>query len=651
MTEPRQLDGSAATFESGSRLDFLLVSPGLAGRPYGTEIYNSLLDSANGQGLDKAGSPLPSDTSELASDHYAIFGDFELDQEAFNLAFAASAASVSEADPEGTVMLTVTLAEPAAAPLTLSLSSDDSAAVPVDATLPIAIGDTTASTAVRTSRNFLVDGTRTVSFTVTASGYAQAVTSIEVADSDSGYVFTQAGETILEDFDGFGGTHAPAPWVAASGTWVGPDDGSSVIAGGRAYGPSGEEAMGFVSDGTGLVLETDYTNGSTVPLTILDVAYDAEQWRSSLGGAADRIEVELEAGGQVIPIPSLRFNARTDHPTGPVSGGAPSTLSGRVAGLFVAPGSSFTLRFRFVPDENTAPLPDDVFINEFHYDNDGTDQGEFVEVVVGPGFTGDPSSIELLLYNGNDGRIVGSAHALSPADEGSTSTSGHRFFSKFISGIQNGAPDGMAVVVDGEVMEFLSYEGNFVATEGPASGLTSVDVGESQPGTNPVGERSIGRIGSGTAASDFSWIRFPSGVVHSPGAINAGQAILLPGVPSQGLAIDQVTVGFVQDTDGDGLADDADSDDDNDGLPDDDELAFGTDPLDGGSRFEVLVAAGAGGPELSFPGAEGVLYTIEWCDDLVSWDESAIVEGQGAQIVFPLPTGGNRVFARVRAGE
>jgi hypothetical protein len=29
-------------------------------------------------------------------------------------------------------------------------------------------------------------------------------------------------------------------------------------------------------------------------------------------------------------------------------------------------------------------LPSDVFLNEIHYDNDGVDSGEFIEVVVSP---------------------------------------------------------------------------------------------------------------------------------------------------------------------------------------------------------------------------------------------------------------------------
>ena len=44
-------------------------------------------------------------------------------------------------------------------------------------------------------------------------------------------------------------------------------------------------------------------------------------------------------------------------------------------------------------------------------------------------------------------------------------------------------PDGIALIApDGSVREFLSYEGSFTATNGLASGHTSVDVGVSESG-------------------------------------------------------------------------------------------------------------------------------------------------------------------------
>lgn len=121
-----------------------------------------------------------------------------------------------------------------------------------------------------------------------------------------------------------------------------------------------------------------------------------------------------------------------------------------------------------------------VWINEFHYDTAGTDIGEFVEVVVAPEVTTALSNIVVDLYNGTDGKTYAS-HALSTFTLGST-IDGYRVFYKDIPGIQNGAPDGFSVAVEGVVVQFLSYEGFFAATSGPALGLTSTDIGVFESG-------------------------------------------------------------------------------------------------------------------------------------------------------------------------
>ena len=74
------------------------------------------------------------------------------------------------------------------------------------------------------------------------------------------------------------------------------------------------------------------------------------------------------------------------------------------------------------------------------------------------------------------------------------------------AGMQNGAPDGVALVDDqGAVVEFISYEGSFTAISGPASGLTSTDVGVVESNsTTPVGD-SLQLTGTGAQAADFTW--------------------------------------------------------------------------------------------------------------------------------------------------
>ena len=156
-----------------------------------------------------------------------------------------------------------------------------------------------------------------------------------------------------------------------------------------------------------------------------------------------------------------------------------------------------------------------IFINEIHYDNAGADTGEFVEVA-GPAGT-NLSGWTIALYNGNGGgnnATINLVGTIPDQDDGFGTLS----FSR--SGIQNGSPDGMALVDPGaNVLEFISYEGSFVATDGPAVGLSSTDIGVSEPNTTPIGE-SIFLTGTGAFAADFSWT---GPELQSPNEVNPGQ--------------------------------------------------------------------------------------------------------------------------------
>lgn len=126
-------------------------------------------------------------------------------------------------------------------------------------------------------------------------------------------------------------------------------------------------------------------------------------------------------------------------------------------------------------------------INEFHYDNTSGDVGEFIEVRVDAG--ADISAVSLELYNGSNGTLYASS-ALSAGDM--TSDGVFDYYVLDIqdlgtSGIQNGSPDGIALIADGAVVEFLSYEGDFTASGGTADGVTSTDIGVSEPGSTPIG--------------------------------------------------------------------------------------------------------------------------------------------------------------------
>jgi hypothetical protein len=166
----------------------------------------------------------------------------------------------------------------------------------------------------------------------------------------------------------------------------------------------------------------------------------------------------------------------------------------------------------------------DPWINEIHYDNDGGDTGEGIEIT---GLSGtDLSCYSLFAYNGANNQTYSttSLSGILP-DEGC----GYGAIWFPISGLQNGSPDGIALVntCTNTVIQFLSYEGSFTATNGPASGMTSTDIGVSETGTTPVGE-SLQLTGSGTTYGDFSW-QGPAG--NSTGNLNTGQSISSCGCP------------------------------------------------------------------------------------------------------------------------
>ena len=162
-----------------------------------------------------------------------------------------------------------------------------------------------------------------------------------------------------------------------------------------------------------------------------------------------------------------------------------------------------------------------VFINEIHYDNSGTDGGEFVEIA-GPAGT-NLAEYSIVLYNGSGGAAydTDALSGLIPNQQDGYGTVSLGYPS---NGIQNGSPDGIALVHNGVAIQFLSYEGTFVAVGGAANGMTGVDIGVSEDGSRPLGE-SLRLIGTGTGYSDFTWA---SSAAASPGAVNQGQTFGAP---------------------------------------------------------------------------------------------------------------------------
>ena len=176
-----------------------------------------------------------------------------------------------------------------------------------------------------------------------------------------------------------------------------------------------------------------------------------------------------------------------------------------------------------------APPPPDVFINEIHYDNTGGDVGEAVEVA-GPAGT-DLSAWSLVLYNGNGG---GSYGTVSLSGSIPDQDSGYGTLSFPISGIQNGSPDGLALVYNSSTLvQFLCYEGDFTAADGPAAGSVCQDIGVSEPGDTPTGH-SLQLSGIGTQYGDFTW---NEPAANTFGAVNTGQSF---GTPPANVFINEI---------------------------------------------------------------------------------------------------------------
>ncbi|MBJ6978507.1 endonuclease [Luteimonas sp. MC1895] len=151
----------------------------------------------------------------------------------------------------------------------------------------------------------------------------------------------------------------------------------------------------------------------------------------------------------------------------------------------------------------TFPAHAEVFINEIHYDNAGTDVGEAIEVV---GSAGENlAGYQLVLYNGSNGQSYSTSTL--PAGVAATCGGNVRFATVNypVDGLQNGSPDGVALVdPQGNVVQFLSYEGTMTATNGPAAGMASEDIGVSEPNNTPVGT-SLQLGGTGNVQADFTW--------------------------------------------------------------------------------------------------------------------------------------------------
>lgn len=162
-----------------------------------------------------------------------------------------------------------------------------------------------------------------------------------------------------------------------------------------------------------------------------------------------------------------------------------------------------------------------VWINELHYDDEGADDNEGVEIAGSAGL--DLSGFQILAVSsgsGNDG-VVYDTVQLNGVLTDQQGGLGTIWFP--IPGLQNGPADGVALIdPNSMVVQFLSYEGTLTgnATSGPLNGVTSVEVGVSEENTQAHNGTSLSLQGTGSDAPDFTWA---SMVTASPGSPNPSQ--------------------------------------------------------------------------------------------------------------------------------
>lgn len=171
-----------------------------------------------------------------------------------------------------------------------------------------------------------------------------------------------------------------------------------------------------------------------------------------------------------------------------------------------------------------------LWINELHYDNAGVDTLEGFEVA-GPAGT-DLACYKAYLYNGNGG-VVYDSLPLSGILPNEGCGFGAIWFPLPSGGLQNGAPDGLAIAfmpsVTGcgspgsdQLIDFITYEGALTATSGIASGIAAVNIIASEAANSPVGTsiQVLNGPENGLATNLRVWC---SGKIRTPGVLNAGQ--------------------------------------------------------------------------------------------------------------------------------
>ena len=313
------------------------------------------------------------------------------------------------------------------------------------------------------------------------------------------------------DYAGTGDPNA-ANWNLLK-TLVGPEQGGTDFTGSEVIDISG------ISDLAGFFVAFRYADddGDYSRWRISNITIEADDCTPS-GCAITQLvalsaECQANTANQDEVIVSIQYTGLDDNATienngaGTISGDDPSMVENGTITITLLEGQDWSIRITDLDDgcdlslSGTAPTCDPcdqamANINEFHYDNFGTDEGEFVEIFVADPQPTNLGDYQIALYNGNGG---GTYNTITLAELGVPSTDdlgAYYVWELPANGIQNGAPDGIALGGPCGLIEFLSYEGTFSATNGIAEGVESTDIGVSEPAP----------IGSSIQLIDGEWI-------------------------------------------------------------------------------------------------------------------------------------------------
>lgn len=171
-------------------------------------------------------------------------------------------------------------------------------------------------------------------------------------------------------------------------------------------------------------------------------------------------------------------------------------------------------------------------INEIDYDQIGTDTAEFVEIYNGSAAPVNLADYTLYFVNGANNAVYLTVTlgpgTLAPGGYwvlgSATVTNVNQAFGAAQDSVQNGAPDGVALVhvADAVLVDALSYEGSVTAAIIPGIGTASLVEGSptSVADDNVTPGRGLSRLPNGTDTNNASadWANAPI----TPGAANLG---------------------------------------------------------------------------------------------------------------------------------